>query len=428
MVVDWKTVVVRLAAIIMVMSASGCGESELAKNDDGLLVDEPLSSESGETPTMMATGGEAPQLLPGPPMLVNDENSEVNQACDAEPDVPVVLRHIYHDRDESDRSAYTDGPGDGDEWASVDIDILGADPASYTVHDCGDGRRAITGLGEGPYLIRPKLDNSTRCTTANCPSRFADAIIEGRTPDVLIAGDSICVIGPQPLFPERLRTLFAGLTDLNIINVCKTGSTSPQWKPGTSFFRQSIVPHVGDADLLIVSLGGNDVLQFVGNYVQSVGVPSDIEGAVNMAKGVVEGIVSNLRQMIVEVRKLNPNVDIVYLLYMDYSRAENHRFWGLVGGFLGQDAVAQVLEVARNAFPKDIPRLMLVDLFGRSDELEVIDYLYDELHMNDRGHTLYAEEIFQTLGGVRRGDSMIGGEGRGNLGVESRFGFAPLNP
>ena len=173
-----------------------------------------------------------------------------------------------------------------------------------------------------------------------------------------------------------------------------------------------------------MSLGGNDVLRFVGNYIETVGIPSDIEGAVNMAKGVVEGIVQNLRQMIVEVRKLNPTVDVVYLLYMDYSRAENHQFWGLVGGFLGQDAVGRVLQVARDSFPTDIPNLMLVDLFGRSDELDVVDYLFDELHMNDLGHTLYAEEIFQTLGGVRRGEVIIGGEGRESLGETSHFGVA----
>ena len=74
---------------------------------------------------------------------------------ESDSDITKVTRRIYHDTDESDRSAYTDGPGAGDEWADIELEVLGAAEADYTIHDCKDGVRTITGLGEGPYLIRP---------------------------------------------------------------------------------------------------------------------------------------------------------------------------------------------------------------------------------------------------------------------------------
>ncbi|MED6309396.1 MAG: SGNH/GDSL hydrolase family protein, partial [Pseudomonadota bacterium] len=265
-----------------------------------------------------------------------------------------------------------------------------------------------------------------RCSTANCPSRFAKAVAEGRPVKVLVVGDSICVIGNGPLFPQKFKQLFAGLAQIDIINGCRAGSTSPEWVPGRPLFRQALGPHIASSDLLVVSLGGNDILAFVNRYLNSVGLPSDVAGAVDMARGVVDNVITNLRAMIVEARMMNPTVDIVYLLYLDYSRSQSNQMWRFVVSYLGDQAVVDVLSAARSNFPTDIPNLMLVDLFGQSQNLDVDTYLYDELHMNAFGHTLYAEALFETLGGVRLQSNPLSDGARSPLGRRAPIGVSTV--
>ncbi len=132
-----------------------------------------------------------------------------------------------------------------------------------------------------------------------------------------------------------------------------------------------------------------------------------------------------MTQILDAIREVNPDADIAYCLYADYSQATEDLVWGLIGSILGPDAVGEVLRLAREQFPTDDPNIVLVDLFGAAQGLPLHDYLYDELHFNDLGHTLYAEEVFETLGGVLLGPNPLGDTGKTPLGLRRNYGVAP---
>ncbi len=83
---------------------------------------------------------------------------------------------------------------------------------------------------------------------------------------------------------------------------------------------------------------------------------------------------------------------------------------------------AKARKTARNSVPPE-ENVLLVDVFGASQDLPVDDYLYDALHFNDLGQTLYTEEIFLTLGGVLIGPTPLSSTDRTPLGTERSYGL-----
>ena len=65
-------------------------------------------------------------------------------------------------------------------------------------------------------------------------------------------------------------------------------------------------------------------------------------------------------------------------------------------------------------------------MFGAAQGLPLGDYLYDQLHFNDLGQTLYAEEVFTTLGGVLLGPNPLGETGTTPLGLSRNYGLSPF--
>ena len=234
-------------------------------------------------------------------------------------------------------------------------------------------------------------------------------------------GDSLPVEGSSPFFPERLADLLAPLAEVESENVARGGSISTQWLPGTTFFENRLLPQVGDADLIIASIGGNDIMGHI-----DAGALADPEGALAEIEVLVGEIVENVVAIADALREENPDVDFLYCLYVDYGSATSTYPWSVADQFLAEGAIAALLESALVQVPKD-SNLIIADLFGASQALDdpLDDYLYDSLHFNDRGQTLYAEEIFKVLGGVLIGESPLGGEPRSPLGLEKTYSFAP---
>ena len=243
------------------------------------------------------------------------------------------------------------------------------------------------------------------------------------------------MVGDGARFPTRLKTLLDPLVTVDNRNVAVSGSTSPQWLPGTGNFQQVLAPHIPDADVLLISVGGNDIMGYAGELLPGIlGGSLDAEGAVEEAKILVAGIAENIRSIAAAVREINPDVDVAYLLYPNYGQAVNTMPWSMVPGFLGDDAMVQILEAARSAIQED-DAIILVDMYGRAEGLPLDDYLKesggqkDPLHFNDLGHTLYAEEIFETLGGVLVGSTPFDpAYGQAPLGLERPFGLMDMAP
>ena len=108
----------------------------------------------------------------------------------------------------------------------------------------------------------------------------------------------------------------------------------------------------------------------------------------------------------------------------NYGEAKSTSPWNLVGGFLGQETMVELLETARGAIPFG-EGLILADMYAGFEGLPLDDYLYDSLHFNHAGATLYAETIFQALGGVFVGESPLPPHGMSPLGSVHDFGVMP---
>lgn len=414
---------------VAVMIAWGCddggngGEDPgdaivLPEGDEGIEADVAVEADQGIEPT--ADEG----VEPDPDEGVEADMGPVDPLeavgeCGAQIEGTAVNGWLYHDDDASDRSRYAFEVSDADRVFEGDpLRLVGPDgETAATV--CADGSYAFDGLGEGVYLVVAEPPAGDLCSQRNCPGRFARALAAGNARMVTF-GDSIAVVGTQgtTLFPDRVVELFAPLGRIESRNVAVGGSTSDDWLPGERNFENNLRPQLADADLIVVTLGGNDVMAYISSFG---GIPADIPAAIEGARDVVRQVIANVEVILAEIRTVNPDADILYILYADYTQATGNAIWGLVGGLLGRETLQGVLELARDSMPEE-PHLVLADMFGAAQGLPLHDYLEDPLHFNNRGHTLYAEEVFVALGGVLVGPSPLF-EGKTPLGLQRSYGF-----
>jgi lysophospholipase L1-like esterase len=412
---------------LLILSVCGC-DNAAPNSDNGMVI----SLDGGSISDDMARGDlpdasvtvadselEADALQPDAARLPDGGLPSFGNCAPPDNEISVHGR-AYIDNDDSDRSTYTGGAGEGDSPLEPMLTIHSSNAEEIGVETCEDGSYRTDPLSSGTFFVQHEIPEGQRCTTTNCPGRFARKIAAGETPVMLTFGDSIAVVGDAPIFPERVRTLFSGLTDIDNRNMAIAGTTSEDWRPTGRYFMSRLTAHLEDADLIVITIGGNDVLQYVG----SIGIPNDIPAAVEGARAVVRQVVANVAEILSAIRMINPDADIAYCLYADYSQATGHPIWGLVGSFLGPETVGDILRLARDSFPTDDPNLILIDMFGAAQGLPLHDYLYDQLHFNDRGQSLYAEEVFTTLGGVLVGPSPLGETGASPLGLRRHYGVS----
>jgi lysophospholipase L1-like esterase len=357
------------------------------------------------------------------PLGCGDQGPEEENLPDCETaeitDSPGVRGRIYLDADSTDSSRYdqnwdeeTDTP-----VAARSLTLRGPG-GTETTGSCADGTYAFNDLADGVYLVEADSKDED-CLQKNCPQHVGAAVDRGDLV-ILTWGDSVPAYGGAPYFPKRLKNMLSDLVDVDSRNVAEPGSESTDWLPGATYYEQHLVPNIADADLVVMSIGGNDLV------AELSGVDlSDIDGAVEQAYELMAGILENVRTTVEALREINPDADYVYCLYVDYSLSTIGG-WGLADLFLPEGTVSQLISDARDLVGVDDP-VLLSDLYGASHTLALPldNYMVDELHFNSAGHTFYAEEIFKTLGGVLVGESPLGGDPRTPLGDEHNFSFAP---
>jgi lysophospholipase L1-like esterase len=272
-------------------------------------------------------------------------------------------------------------------------------------------------LEDGSYLVSIEPEEGD-CGQHNCPTRLPRAIEEGQL-DILTLGDSVPVTGDRPFFPSRLKDLLDPIINVNSTNVAIGGTLSGDWLPDGEYFDDLVVPNLDEADVVVISVGGNDILASLDSSALS-----DPEGAVEDIRELIAETGLNVIAIADGIRAVNPDIDIVFCLYVNYELATISP-WDLLPLVVDPGVFAGLLEGARDEVfgTEDI---ILVDLFGASFELESLDdYLFDSLHFNDYGHTFYAEELFRALGGLLVGENPLGGNPRSPLGLEHNWSFAP---
>lgn len=307
-----------------------------------------------------------------------------------------VFGRVYEDAAPFGLSVHGFEPGDED-FGVIDWPVTLFPSGQQTV-TCEDGRFAFTNVESGQHVVVVESPGEG-CTTRNCPIRFPAALAEGEI-QITTFGDSVPKVGSNLLFPARLQEMLNPLAEVTSRNVAVPGSRSVNWLPGTFNFNQELVPELANTDVLIASLGGNDVMAYASEVMSGGGgIAEALDGGVN--EKLLE-IMSNVLTIFEAAREINPEMDLVYCLYPNYANSAQWKeflevFPGvttIVAGLI-VDALEQVLE----EMPME-PGMIVVDMYGAFGDEDLTGFLYDQLHFNDAGHQIYAEEIFRALGGV----------------------------
>jgi len=274
-----------------------------------------------------------------------------------------------------------------------------------------DGRATFTGVADGTWLVRPVIDlafpEPPPCTSHNLPHRLIAKLSSGDgTPLAYVAlGDSSPKYGSaegKP-YPTRLAALLEAHVagGVTLTNRADPGTVTADWLPGTYDFENARA-YVAAADLITLTLGGNDMQNAVSG------------GSIANAPAVINQAIQNLTVILAALREVNPGADIVVTVYPNYSKAD---VWLEV-------VPANLIEMLRSAMETAVKKMrvelagvdgiLIGDVYGELAGADMNLFMADPLHVNDRGHTVYAQVIFRTLGGVVLPD---------DVGRERAWGF-----
>lgn len=325
---------------------------------------------------------------------------------------------IYHDANKNAVSYY--------EQNLDPVDVLLPDISVYLFSNSGElkattsdyGTFDFCGVGAGTYFIAIGIDESFDCTSNNRASRIPDALREGHL-DIVAIGDSIGVVGSDRPYPIRLAEHFSKIVDTTITNLAVGGSASWDWLPGAEkrYFEDLLVPVLPDADVITITLGGNDLvpyapdeppydpLEFLKNFLEN-------------PQYLLESI-PRIKTLINSIQEINPDCDIVYVIYPNIANSS------AIDEYIGDlQPVASyllkaVLSIIRGEMSK-VKGIVLADMLGALGDMWLDPYLADAVHPNDAGHQLYADVIFVALGGVLVREERAEQE---SMGITRLFGF-----
>lgn len=209
---------------------------------------------------------------------------------------------------------------------------------------------------------------------------------------VVVAGDSLGITGSSRPYPSLLAERIGA--PLDVINLSEPGTATADWLPGSELFENVLAPALDGADLLLLTLGGNDLERALGaaSGPDALAPAQSAEGAAAVAAEL--GRVSDrLQRIIGAARRRNPGLEVAYVSYPDYSGATVWRErLGGVGLLAFRTALGTLLDGARRAGPD-----ATVDLLAATDGRDLDALLLDAEHLNDAGHRLYAREIARSL-------------------------------
>lgn len=211
---------------------------------------------------------------------------------------------------------------------------------------------------------------------------------------VVVAGDSLGIAGSPRPYPDRLAGELGG--DLDVINLSEPGTTTRDWLPGRSPFKEELAPALPGADMLLITLGGNDLESALGAASGPTGLEAaqSPEGSARVLKE-FEAISRRLEKIITAARKGNEGLRVAFVSYPDYSRARAYQEGRNQLEILAfRTALARLNQAATRAKPD-----VLIDLLTKTSEQNVNRLLADDEHLSDAGHALYAKTIVAVLGG-----------------------------
>jgi lysophospholipase L1-like esterase len=210
---------------------------------------------------------------------------------------------------------------------------------------------------------------------------------------LLFIGDSLAVEAPPnypELLPDALRNRAARV---ETVNLAEPGTTARDWLPGGELFERRLEGELGSADVVVVTLGGNDLQEALGG-IDGVEALSDAGAdSAGDALAAIETLERRLRRLNAAIRRRVPDARIVYLGYPDYSEAT---VWRQAGGAAGTLALELGLGALLGAAEAAGPDLV-VDMRPASRRAGVDGLLADSEHLGPAGHALYAQRLAREL-------------------------------
>jgi hypothetical protein len=213
--------------------------------------------------------------------------------------------------------------------------------------------------------------------------------------NVILIGDSLATVVP-PTYADLLPETAAseGAKDVTTSNLAEPGTTTADWLPGTPLFEERLRPALADADVVLVSVGGNDLQEALGG-ADGIEAGAGVLGSADAAYDAVDRSGRNLDRTFAAIRKANPDAAIVYVGYPDYSSSDA---WRLALGTTGTLALGAGLNALRGA-AEDAGPDALVDMTAQTGERKggVDPLLADIEYLSPEGHAFYAERIAAEL-------------------------------
>ena len=254
--------------------------------------------------------------------------------------------------------------------------------------------------GDDPGTVPDDSGSSTVAADepSDAPSPAPEPLL-GDGDDVVLIGDSLATEAP-PTYADLLPAAAAdrGASDVETSNLAEPGTTSADWLPGTPLFEERLVPALADADLVLITVGGNDLQEGIGatDGVEALGA-----GGLAAADGAFDAIDAsgrNLRKTFAAIHEINPEVKIAYVAYPDYSASTAWQQAGGTGANLALGiGLSGLLDAAADAGPDEV-----VDMLAATGQAKGgIDPLLadDPEYLSPEGHQFYAEEIASALAG-----------------------------
>jgi lysophospholipase L1-like esterase len=216
---------------------------------------------------------------------------------------------------------------------------------------------------------------------------------------VVFIGDSLAVEAP-PNYPDLLPGALRGRArGVETVNLAEPGTTAEDWGAGGPLFRRRLAPELDEADLVVVTLGGNDLQEALGGSdgIDAAGRADAGSGAGALAA--IDRFGRRLRSIFAAIRRRSPGTKIAYVGYPDYSRATA---WREAGGTQGTLALSFGLS-ALTAAAADAEPDLLVEMRKATARAGVDSLLADSEHLGPAGHELYARRLAAELTRPRQG-------------------------
>jgi lysophospholipase L1-like esterase len=254
--------------------------------------------------------------------------------------------------------------------------------SAFALGACGGGETAERATPEPPEAPTGAAEGD--------PEERSSALRGGER--VVFIGDSLALQAP-PNYPELLpAALGERAPGVETLNLAEPGSTAADWREGSELFEGRLAPELDDADLVVVTVGGNDLQEAIGG-VDGIDALSRAAASGGAALDAIDRVGRHQRRTFDAIRARAPGTAIAYVGYPDYASASAWRESGDTAGTFALELGLDALFAAAAGAEPDL----LIDMRAATERAGVDSLLADGEYLAPAGHRLYARRLAREL-------------------------------